>query len=395
VPESTTASFDSDHAAETGTEHLTGPETPVPAEYPASPEGLRPPGTGPDYVPDSIPVLVTAEPAKPWYRRRMPWPWRIVTGLAGFAAGWLVVAVLTTSWPFAHSQTAAEAILAHDGYSGAITISGSLWQQALQSSGGNSGDVAAAKATLSSGTVGFKGSSTEIVFGLTPAGAALIPAELPYAKPGDFGPGNTAHMDHGYFVIDGPASQLGGPSQYQTRSSVSLTAAVTPAPVTWHVHEHNVPDTTDVAGSATVATPDGPVWAQDNLERTVTAVQDAGNPQLWHVTVASTGSFASFANPIDGNAWAGSGSVKGSIEFDVTSPAAPAAAGLPAQLNDGEHSTALALDLFGGQGSVTGGGHYQFTYNPVPVPGDAVYPSGYLGITYGTGHDGLTYTQAG
>jgi hypothetical protein len=205
VSDTTTASFDSDPAAETGTEHLTGPE------------GLRPPGTGPDYVPDAIPVLVTAEPGKPWYRRRLPWPWRIVTALAGFAAGWLVVAALTTSWPFAHSQTGAEAILAHDGYSGSITISGSLWQQALGAQGGNAGDIAAARAMLSSGTIGFKGSNAEIVFGLTQAGQALIPAELPTAKPGDFGPGVTAHMDHGYFVMDGPTSTLGSPSQYQTR----------------------------------------------------------------------------------------------------------------------------------------------------------------------------------
>ena len=387
----TTAGFDGNPAAETGTEHLTGPETPVSAE--AVPEGLRPPGTGPDYVPDSIPVLVTA---KPWYLRRLPWPWRIVTALASVAAGWLIAAAIMSAFPFAsHPASGADAILAHDGYSGSITISGSLWQQALGAQGGNAGDIAAARAMLSSGTIGFKGANAEIVFGLTQAGQALIPAELPTAKPGDFGPGVTGHMDHGYFVLDGPTSTLGSPSQYRTQSSVSLTAAVTPAQVTWHVHEHNVPDTTDVTGPATVATPDGPVWAQDNLERTVTAVQDQGNPQLWHVTVASTGSFSAFANPIDGNAWAGSGSVKGSIEFDVTSPVAPTAAGLPAQLNDGEHSTALALDLFGGQGSVTGGGHYQFDYNPVPVPGDAVYPSGYLGIFYGQGPDGLHYTQAG
>jgi hypothetical protein len=193
---------------EVGTEHLTGPEAPV--------------------APEAIPILAAggavadvgdaAEPAKPWYRRvpRLAWAGITTAVVAGASALILMLTVFSGS-----PATGADAILAHDGYSGSISISGPMWQQALSATGGNSSDVAAAKAMLSSGTIGFKGDKTEIVFGLTPAGQALIPAELPYAKPGDFGPGNTAHMDHGYFVIDGPASQLGGPGDYKTTGFTS------------------------------------------------------------------------------------------------------------------------------------------------------------------------------
>jgi hypothetical protein len=197
---------------EAGTEHLTGPEAPV--------------------APEAVPILAAggavadvgdaAEPAKPWYRKipRLAWAGIITAVVAGATALILMLTVFSGS-----PATGADAILAHDGYSGSISISGSLWQQVLgatgTSQGASAGDIAAAKAMLSSATVGFKGGRTEIVFTLTPAGAALIPAELPSAKPGDFGPGNTAHMDNGYFVIDGPASQLGGPGDYKTTGFTS------------------------------------------------------------------------------------------------------------------------------------------------------------------------------
>lgn len=90
-----------------------------------------------------------------------------------------------------------------------------------------------------------------------------------------------------------------------------------------------------------------PVWAYGNIERTVTAVPDPVTSGLYHVTVTSTGSFAAFANPIDGSTWTGGGgSVKGTIEYDVTSLNSPTTAGLPSQVDDGSHSAAMALRLF-------------------------------------------------
>jgi hypothetical protein len=248
---------------------------------------------------------------------------------------------------------------------------------------------------LSSGTVGFKGDKAEIVFGLTPAGAQLIPAELPSAKPGDFGPGNTAHMDHGYFVIDGSKQSLWG-SGTQTSASVSLTAAVTYTAV---AHEHGVSDTTNVAGSATISTGDGPVWAYDNLTRKLTATQTG--PDTWAVRIDSQGSFSAFANPLDGNAWTGTGSVKGYVNYTVTSGHAPGDANLAAQLPDTMHSGQIVAQWFGVdpsavQGAVVNNTNYQFTYNPVPVPADNAIPyEGYQGISYGAGPDGLNYTQVG
>ena len=118
-----------------------------------------------------------------------------------------------------------------------------------------------------------------------------------------------------------------------------------------------------------------PVWAYDNIERTVTAVPDPVTSGLYHVTVTSTGSFAAFANPIDGSTWTGGGgSVKGTIEYDVTSLNSPTTAGLPSQVDDGSHSAAMALRLFSAPGSnaFVSGGAYQFSYSPVPVP--AIYP---------------------
>ena len=130
----------------------------------------------------------------------------------------------------------------------------------------------------------------------------------------------------------------------------------------------------------------GPTWATDNLERTVTAtLAGASNDpaytgwQVWKVTVQSTGSFGAFANPITGAPFSGSGSVKGQIEYDVTAPAGvmPSTAGLHGPSSPTMRSSNLALAMFGSTGAViTGGGSYQFDYNP--IPGANFGPSGML-----------------
>ena len=158
-------------------------------------------------------------------------------------------------------------------------------------------------------------------------------------------------------------------------AQVQKPAAVT---ITGHTHESNLADTTNLPGNAANYPAIqwdptyGPVWAHDNLERTVTAVQDAPGSLLWHVTVESTGTFAATANPITGAAWpGGSGSVKGWIKYDVTSTAAPDAKKLPAQTTDGSRSGDLAVAIFGGPDSdakiVPGSpSPYHFEYRSIP-----------------------------
>jgi hypothetical protein len=177
---------------EAGTEHLTGPEAPV--------------------APEAIPVLVAAEPAKPWYRKvpRLAWG-----GIAAVIAGGLTALVLMLTVFSGSPAAGADAILAHDGYTGTISVSGSVLQQIL---GSNGPDGQALKPFVTTASAGFKGSSTEIVYTLSPAGQQVVPALLPTFKPGDAGPGVTMHMADGnrYWVIDGPSSTLGGPSDFQT-----------------------------------------------------------------------------------------------------------------------------------------------------------------------------------
>jgi hypothetical protein len=179
-------------------------------------------------------------------------------------------------------------------------------------------------------------------------------------------------------------------------TTTAASAATTqPVTVTWHTHESGVADTTSLTAPVSpqtwqqlyptvVVDPTyGPTWATDNLERTVTAVQDQANPQLWHVTVASNGSFAAFANPLTGAPFTGSGSVKGTIEYDVTAPVGvvPSPAGLHGPSSPTMRSSNLALAMFGPGATITGGGnHYQFDYTPIPGGG--------------SGPNGLVYDQS-
>jgi hypothetical protein len=169
-------------------------------------------------------------------------------------------------------------------------------------------------------------------------------------------------------------------------------------------HEANVADTTNVAGNRTINNdgslfgPIGPVWAYVNLERKLTAT-DNGNG-TWAVQVASQGSFSAFANPIDGNAWTGTGSVNGYVNYTVTSDHAPNGANLPAQLPSSLHSADIVAQWFGVDpsavtGATVGGVNYHFDYNPIPVPAQPANPSGYLGISYGQGPNSLHYVQNG
>jgi len=116
--------------------------------------------------------------------------------------------------------------------------------------------------------------------------------------------------------------------------ATSASASAKPAAYSANAHESGVSDTTNVSGNATQDSPGGPVWALDNLERKLTATQNADG--TWAVQISSQGSFSAFASPIDGNTWPGvgasasdnTGSVKGFVNYTVVSATPPSNAAL-------------------------------------------------------------------
>jgi hypothetical protein len=155
-------------------------------------------------------------------------------------------------------------------------------------------------------------------------------------------------------------------------------AGTSPATVTAVTHSFAHNDTTSVSGTATEASPGGPVWARDNLmERFVVTDNGGGN-----YTVAATvnGSFQGFADPrtqaeeealglqsVPGSALVSQGSVKGTITYQVSSPVAPDPKALPAQEPDGTGLGAAIHQLFPGDDTAEAisGGPYTFTYTKV------------------------------
>lgn len=135
-------------------------------------------------------------------------------------------------------------------------------------------------------------------------------------------------------------------------------------PVTAVTHSSGHPDTTNVSGSCTGTSPNGPTWAFDNLSRRFTVVPES-EPNTYSVTINDNGSFSEFANPLTGDCLVGNGSVRGTIQYDVFSLNSPDPANLPAQI-DGTVGTGATISLlFAGSASIIGGGHYSYTYTLV------------------------------
>jgi hypothetical protein len=138
-------------------------------------------------------------------------------------------------------------------------------------------------------------------------------------------------------------------------------------------HLNNHPDTTSVSGSATVASPGGPVWAYDNITEKFTVTPEAA-AGMYSVTIDIGGSFHGFADPrmtsegslSPGGPLASDGSVKGTITYDVSSPLnGPDPSALPGQSPSDAHLGGLISQLFDGNGTIVGGGAYSFTYHKV------------------------------
>jgi hypothetical protein len=170
----------------------------------------------------------------------------------------------------------------------------------------------------------------------------------------------------------------------------SGAGATTAATVSANTHAANHDDTTSVAGSATIPSDGGPVWAYDNLKVQITATPANATNGSYGVDLTVTGSFAGFANPRNagemaaaglttpapGDALTSSGSVKGTYHLTVNSPTLPKASNLHAQQDPTTGLGDMVRQLFGdvatdnGDGTfshtvVVSGGHYNFIYNKV------------------------------
>ena len=101
---------------------------------------------------------------------------------------------------------------------------------------------------------------------------------------------------------------------------------------TGKVSQTGVPDTTfgSNAGSATVSSDYGPVWASDDITRNIT-VTPAG-PGLWTVTFVENGTYHAFADPNTGLAWTNTGNMHGTVSYTVASATPPNMGKLPASL---------------------------------------------------------------
>lgn len=154
--------------------------------------------------------------------------------------------------------------------------------------------------------------------------------------------------------------------------------AVTMAAPQFVTHVNGHADTTSLINpvpasqQAVTNTPYGPVWAYDTETVKLTPVQVtpsvANGHANWQVTVDVTGSFAGFADPNTGAALTSSGSVKGTITYDVQADQPPSGANLPSQEQSGIGAPGLhdyVVQLFGGpsHASIVGGGDvYTFSY---------------------------------
>jgi hypothetical protein len=136
---------------------------------------------------------------------------------------------------------------------------------------------------------------------------------------------------------------------------------------------HN--DTTSAAGTATKNSPNGPVWAIDQLgeEFTVTPVTGLADGANYSVRINVIGTFKGFADPRlasegspnPGGPLASHGLVTGTIQYDIASPTAPDPRALPLrEADDTGLGTALS-QLFHGSDSIVGGGSYHFAYNKI------------------------------
>jgi hypothetical protein len=145
----------------------------------------------------------------------------------------------------------------------------------------------------------------------------------------------------------------------------TAAAGTGPGATTAVTHTMNHPDTTSASGPGCGTSANGPVWAYDNLSLRYVATPNGTN--MYSVTIYAHGSFKAIADPNTCIAASFNGSVDGSITYQVTSTTTPDPGNVPAQQPSGDtgQGDILVNQLFDGNGAITGGGSYSYTYNPV------------------------------
>jgi hypothetical protein len=139
-------------------------------------------------------------------------------------------------------------------------------------------------------------------------------------------------------------------------------------------------DTTSASGSATFESPNGPVWAIDTLNEKWTIApaslpDGADYTATLHVTKGSK--FAEFADPgqagcpgdsngsAGGGPHNGTGTITGTLEYDISSSTRPDLTGVPAVQAPNTGLGTVLGQIFDGNQQIAGGGHYTFTYSNV------------------------------
>jgi hypothetical protein len=172
----------------------------------------------------------------------------------------------------------------------------------------------------------------------------------------------------GSLVATAAAAVIGG----GLAAAIPASASVTTITVKTYSPLHA--DTTSVSGSATQALPNGPVWSYDNLHETITAKPESG-PGNWNVTVrvGNGSTYHGFADPRmtsegssdPGGILASQGTVTGTIQYDIQSTTRPDPSNVPATQAPGTGIGAVLNELFHGNNTTVGGGHYLFNYDNV------------------------------
>jgi hypothetical protein len=124
------------------------------------------------------------------------------------------------------------------------------------------------------------------------------------------------------------------------------------------------PDTTSVSGPGTLSTPNGPQWAYDRLNLTFNGLRDSAT--TWSVTINARGLYEAIADPNTGAIYEGYGNVSGWLNYEVSSPNMPSAKNLPAVEAPNVSQSDMVTQLFGGNATIIGGGHYNYNYTGLP-----------------------------
>jgi hypothetical protein len=167
------------------------------------------------------------------------------------------------------------------------------------------------------------------------------------------------------------AAALAVPAAAVLALPMAAHASTTPATVIAVSHSIGRPDTTSVSGPATVASPNGPVWAHDNLTFKLIGVRNGAH--TWSVTIDAVGTYRANANPLTGASYQGTGAINGWLNYEVTAPNGPNAQYVPYLEPSNFSQSNMVNQLFGGTASIVGGGHYDYVYTGIPGAPHGVY----------------------